>query len=105
MGGTLTCDVCRPQLGHGEDDGRRGGLPGRDALFPGQVMLSGMADELDAFRDGDFNVNLRGNRGGGDKGFRGDRGAVTSLLQESPSLVSRALLGTLKAIFLFLFFF
>lgn len=68
-------------------------------------MLSGMADELDAFRNGDFNVNLRGNRGGGgDKGFRGDRGAMTSLLKESPSLVSSALLGTLKAIFIFIFF-
>lgn len=65
-------------------------------------MLPGMADELDAFWNRDFNVNLRGNRGGGDKGFQGDRGA-TSLLQESPSLVSRVLLGTLKAIFIFIF--
>lgn len=69
----MTCDVCWPQFGHREDNGCWSSLPRRNTLFPGEVMLSRMANELYAFWNRDFNMNLRSKRG--DKGFRGDRGS------------------------------
>lgn len=66
----MTCDVCWPQLGHRKDDGCWSCLPRRNTLFPGEVMLSRMANKLYAFWNGDFNMNLWSKRG--DKRFRGN---------------------------------
>lgn len=54
----ITCDVCWSQFSDRQHDGCGCGLSGGDTLLPGEVMLSRVAHKLDAFWNGDFNVNL-----------------------------------------------
>ena len=59
-----TCDVCWPQFGERQHDGCWCSLSRSNTLLPGKVVLSRVADKLDAFRNGDFNMNLWGARSG-----------------------------------------
>lgn len=72
----ITCDVCRPQFSDRQYNGCGCSLSRSNALLPGQVMLSRMANKLYAFWNWDFYMNLwqerRGEERKGEK-RRGER--------------------------------
>lgn len=55
----MTCDVCWTQFSDRQHDGCRCSLSRSNTLLPGKVMLSRVANELYAFWNGDFNMNLQ----------------------------------------------
>lgn len=54
----MTCDVCGPQFSHRQYNGRGCSLSRSNALLPGKVMLSRMANKLYTFWNWDFYMNL-----------------------------------------------
>lgn len=86
----ITCDVCQSQFSNWQHDGGGRGFSGGDTLLPGEVMLPGVANELDAFWNRDFHVNLWGDGAGEESVGRTDvlwLDEIMSPAQERPSLI------------------